>query len=72
MFMPQASHRSFAKFLARTPLSTRFFEQGKNLMLDAAELDFYLFNREARMDEAWGLERHSLGSEKPIQASDHS
>jgi hypothetical protein len=48
---------------AHTAVDT-FFEQGKSLMLDAAELDFYLFNREARMDEAWGPERRRIGSEK--------
>jgi hypothetical protein len=54
----------FRQIPCAQPAIDTFFEQGKNRTLDAAELDFYLFNREVRMDEAWGPERHSLGSEK--------
>ena len=34
-----------------------FLKPEGHLVLDASELDFYLFNREARMDEIWGSER---------------
>lgn len=34
-----------------------FFEADRRPVLGASDLDFYLFNREARMDEAWVFER---------------
>jgi hypothetical protein len=34
-----------------------FFEVDGHPVLDESDLDFYLFNREARMDEVWGSGR---------------
>jgi hypothetical protein len=42
--------------LARTAIAA-FLKPDSHLVLDASELDFYLFNRGARMDEVWGSER---------------
>lgn len=36
-----------------------FFARDEQPMLDASELDGYLFNREARMEEAWSREPDS-------------
>lgn len=33
------------------------FAASQHQVLDTGELDFYLFDREARMGEAWGAER---------------
>jgi NTE family protein len=40
---------------ARTAIAS-FFEKNRHPVLSASEIDFYLFNREARMDEAWESE----------------
>jgi len=42
---------------ARTTNAASFFKVDGHLLPGASDLDFYLFNREARMDEAWGSER---------------
>lgn len=39
------------------PTNAAFFEADGPPVLDASDLDFYLFNREARIDEVWGSER---------------
>lgn len=36
-----------------------FFARDEQPILDASELDCYLFNREARMEEAWRCEPNS-------------
>jgi hypothetical protein len=41
---------------ARTAIAA-FLKPDGHLVLDASELDFYLFNRCARMDEVWRSER---------------
>ena len=41
---------------ARTAIAA-FLKPDGHLVLDASELDFYLFNRGARMNEIWGSER---------------
>ena len=41
---------------ARTAIAA-FLKPDEHLVLDASELDFYLFNRGARMAEVWGSER---------------
>ena len=38
------------------PTNAAFFEADGPPVLDANDLDFYLFNREARMEEVWGSE----------------
>ena len=37
--------------------NTAFFKADGPFVLDTSDLDSYLFNREARMDEAWESER---------------
>jgi len=41
---------------ARTAIAS-FFEADRHPLLGASDLDFYLSNREARMDEAWERKR---------------
>jgi hypothetical protein len=41
---------------ARSAIAS-FFEADRHPIPGMSDLDFYLFNREARMDEAWGSER---------------
>jgi predicted alpha/beta hydrolase len=63
-------HRCIA--LARTAIAA-FLKPDGHLVLDASELDFYLFNRAARMDEVWGSERAGavgrIGSDRIRPAS---
>ena len=51
------------------------FEAGEYPVPDANDLDFYLFNREGRMDEVWGSERSSavgrMGPDRIQPAATH-
>ena len=47
---------------ARTT-NTAFFKADGHRVPDASDLDSYLFNREARMDEAWGSEQNGPRNE---------
>ena len=42
--------------LAQTAVAA-IFGASRHPVIDASELDFYLFDREASMDEAWRAER---------------
>lgn len=57
---------------ARTAIAA-FLKPDGHLVLDASELDFYLFNRGVRMDEVWGSERADavgrIGSDRIQPAS---
>ena len=50
-----------------------FFEADEQLSLDSSDLDSYLFNREARLDEVWGSERGAklaqIGSDRIQQGT---